>query len=79
MWQPRPMHGVMVSSRSAPLPSVELFVPRVHDTNPCANAQDSAFAKRTQKLVVPADDFAQGITWKNDHGNDCPFSSALLL
>jgi hypothetical protein len=29
MWQPRPMHGVMVSSRSAPLPSVELFVPRV--------------------------------------------------
>ena len=26
-----PLHGVMVSSRSAPLPSVELFVPRVHD------------------------------------------------
>merc|ERR1711871_980871 len=29
---------------------------------------DSAFAKRTQKLCVPADDFAQGVSWKNDNG-----------
>ena len=30
--------------------------------------QDSAYSKRTQKLCVPADDFAAGVSVKNDKG-----------